>query len=185
MASVYRIVIVGEGGVGKSALTIKLISNYFVEEYDPIIEDSYRKAVVIDNESCVLDILDTAEQAEYSAMKDEYMRTAQGFLCVYSIDCNHSFSQINKFRQSILTIKQCDKIPIVLIANKCDLLDDRQVSKIDGQALAKRFGVPFFETSAKTNTNIEQSFYELVREIRYSELIQQKQKLKQQSCIIF
>ena len=58
------------GGVGKSALTIQLIQNHFVEEYDPTIEDSYRKQVVIDGETCLLDILDTAGQEEYSATRD-------------------------------------------------------------------------------------------------------------------
>lgn len=57
--------VVGAGGVGKSALTIQLIQNHFVDEYDPTIEDSYRKQVVIDGETCLLDILDTAGQEEY------------------------------------------------------------------------------------------------------------------------
>jgi GTPase KRas protein len=58
----YKLVIVGGGGVGKSALTIQLIQGHFVDEYDPTIEDSYRKQVNIDNETCLLDILDTAGQ---------------------------------------------------------------------------------------------------------------------------
>ena len=58
----YKLVVVGAGGVGKSALTIQLIQNHFVDEYDPTIEDSYRKQVVIDGETCLLDILDTAGQ---------------------------------------------------------------------------------------------------------------------------
>ena len=76
----YKLVVVGAGGVGKSALTIQLIQNQFMEEYDPTIEDSYRKQVVVDKEACHLDILDTAGQEEYSAMKDQYMRTGEGFL---------------------------------------------------------------------------------------------------------
>lgn len=74
----YKLVVVGAGGVGKSALTIQLIQNHFVDEYDPTIEDSYRKQVVIDGETCLLDILDTAGQEEYSAMRDQYMRTGEG-----------------------------------------------------------------------------------------------------------
>ena len=67
----YKLVIVGGGGVGKSALTIRLIQNHFIDEYDPTIEDSYRKQVTIDEETCLLDILDTAGQEEYSAMRDQ------------------------------------------------------------------------------------------------------------------
>ena len=63
--------VVGAGGVGKSARTIQLIQNHVLDEYDPTIEDSYRKQVVIDGETCLLDILDTAGQEEYSAMRDQ------------------------------------------------------------------------------------------------------------------
>lgn len=114
----YKLVVVGAGGVGKSALTIQLIQNHFVDEYDPTIEDSYRKQVscyiqlsycytinysivylykifyiqvVIDGETCLLDILDTAGQEEYSAMRDQYMRTGEGFLLVFAVNSAKSF----------------------------------------------------------------------------------------------
>ena len=74
LMSEYKLVVVGGGGVGKSALTIRLIQNHFVDEYDPTIEDSYRKQVTIDEETCLLDILDTAGQEEYSAMRDQVWR---------------------------------------------------------------------------------------------------------------
>uniref|UniRef100_A0AAQ4QDH5 HRas proto-onco, GTPase n=1 Tax=Gasterosteus aculeatus aculeatus TaxID=481459 RepID=A0AAQ4QDH5_GASAC len=94
----YKLVVVGAGGVGKSALTIQLIQNHFVDEYDPTIEDSYRKQVVIDGETCLLDILDTAGQEEYSAMRDQYMRTGEGFLCVFAINNTKSFQDIHQYR---------------------------------------------------------------------------------------
>ncbi|XP_012496420.1 PREDICTED: GTPase KRas [Propithecus coquereli] len=93
----YKLVVVGAGGVGKSALTIQLIQNHFVDEYDPTIEDSYRKQVVIDGETCLLDILDTAGQEEYSAMRDQYMRTGEGFLCVFAINNTKSFEDIHHY----------------------------------------------------------------------------------------
>eukprot|EP01100_Stratorugosa_tubuloviscum_P014523 TRINITY_DN782_c0_g1_i5.p1 TRINITY_DN782_c0_g1~~TRINITY_DN782_c0_g1_i5.p1 ORF type:complete len:188 (-),score=79.61 TRINITY_DN782_c0_g1_i5:105-668(-) len=166
MTTEYKLVIIGSGGVGKSALTIQLINNHFVEEYDPTIEDSYRKQVIID-ELCLLDILDTVND-EYFALRDSYLRTSQGFLCVYSITSRYSFDEIKSFREQILRVKETDKVPIVLVANKCDLESDRQVSQVDGQQLAKCFKVPFFETSAKTRINVEESLFELAREIRYS-----------------
>jgi small GTP-binding protein len=64
----YRIVVVGAGGVGKSALTVRFIQGNFVEKYDPTIEDSYRKLVEVDGNACMLDIMDTAGQEEYSAL---------------------------------------------------------------------------------------------------------------------
>ena len=101
------------GGVGKSALTIQLIQNHFVDEYDPTIEDSYRKQVVIDGETCLLDILDTAGQEEYSAMRDQYMRTGEGFLCVFAIDNMKSFEDIDSYRGQIRRVKDADDIPMI------------------------------------------------------------------------
>jgi len=166
MASEYKLVIVGGGGVGKSALTIQLIQNHFLDEYDPTIEDSYRKQVSIDEETCLLDILDTAGQEEYSAMRDQYMRTGQGFLCVFAITSRTSFDEVTSFRDQILRVKDADKVPLVVAANKCDLESERQVSKSEGQELAKSFDCPFLETSAKARINVEESFFSLVREIR-------------------
>merc|ERR1712137_1377857 len=162
----YKLVIVGGGGVGKSALTIQLIQNHFIDEYDPTIEDSYRKQVTIDDETCLLDSLDTAGQEEYSAMRDQYMRTGQGFLCTFAITSRSSFDEITSFREQILRVKDEDKVPMVLVGNKCDLEEERQVTAVEGQDLAKSFGCPIYETSAKARINVEEAFYELVREIR-------------------
>lgn len=162
----YKLVVVGGGGVGKSALTIQLIQNHFVDEYDPTIEDSYRKQVIIDEETCLLDILDTAGQEEYSAMRDQYMRTGEGFLMVYAINSRSSFDEISSFREQILRVKDADRVPLMLVGNKCDLESERQVTKAEGDELAKSFTCPFMETSAKTRVNVEEAFFELVREIR-------------------
>ena len=162
----YQLVVVGAGGVGKSALTIQLIQGHFVDEYDPTIEDSYRSQYEIDGESVILDILDTAGQEEYSAMRDQYMRTGEGFLCVYAITSRSSFEEITAFREQILRVKDADAVPIMICGNKCDLESERQVSAAEGEELAKSFTVPFLETSAKTRVNVEEAFFQLVREIR-------------------
>uniref|UniRef100_A0AAQ4R6F8 GTPase KRas n=1 Tax=Gasterosteus aculeatus aculeatus TaxID=481459 RepID=A0AAQ4R6F8_GASAC len=145
----YKLVVVGAGGVGKSALTIQLIQNHFVDEYDPTIEDSYRKQVVIDGETCLLDILDTAGQEEYSAMRDQYMRTGEGFLCVFAINNTKSFQDIHQYREQIKRVKDSDDVPMVLVGNKCDL-PARTVDTRQAQELARSYGIPYIETSAKT-----------------------------------
>ncbi|KTW27121.1 Ras-like protein [Pneumocystis jirovecii RU7] len=162
----YKIVVVGGGGVGKSALTIQLIQSHFVDEYDPTIEDSYRKQCVIDDEIALLDILDTAGQEEYSAMREQYMRTGEGFLLVYSICNRNSFEEIITFQQQILRVKDKDNFPMIIVANKCDLENERHVSQYEGRELAKYFRCRFIETSAKQGINVEEAFYTLVREIR-------------------
>ena len=122
--------------------------------------------MTIDEETCLLDILDTAGQEEYSAMRDQYMRTGQGFLCVYSITSRASFDEIRSFREQILRVKDADKSPMVLVGNKSDLEQERQVTTGEGGDLAKEFGIPFLESSAKTRVNVEEAFFQLVREIR-------------------
>merc|ERR1712184_213120 len=96
VASTYRVVVVGGGGVGKSALTIQFIQSYFVTDYDPTIEDSYQKQCVIDGTVAKLDILDTAGQEEFSAMREQYMRSGEGFLLVFSLSDRKSFEELGK-----------------------------------------------------------------------------------------
>lgn len=134
--------------MGKSCLTIQLIQSHFVDEYDPTIEgmpssdrtssfrltnffiqDSYRKQCVIDDEVAWLDVLDTAGQEEYSAMREQYMRTGEGFLLVYSINSRQSFEEILTFQQQILRVKDKDSFPIIIVGNKCDLDGERVVSR--------------------------------------------------------
>ena len=145
----------GDGGVGKTALTIQLCSNHFVEMYDPTIEDSYRKQMVIDDEAYMLEILDTAGQEEFSALMGGWVRSAQGFLLVYSITSRASFNQLVKLRRQIERNKERDDTPMVLVGNKCDLEDERVVGKDQGMNLARQFGsCSFMETSAKAKIGV-------------------------------
>jgi Ras-related protein Ral-A len=83
---------VGSGGVGKSALTLQFMYGDFIEEYDPTKADSYRKKVVLDGQECFIDILDTAGQEEYAAIRDNYYRSGEGFFCVFSTTEAESFA---------------------------------------------------------------------------------------------
>jgi len=168
----YKLVILGEGGVGKSALTIQLTQNHFITEYDPTIENSYRKQVQIDDETCMLDILDTAGQEEYSAMRDQYIRSGQGFVIVFSITSRASFESLHSFVDQILRVKDEDAFPVCILGNKCDLEKDREVTTSEAKAYADSIEAPFFETSAKARINVEEGFFQLVREIRmWNEMI--------------
>ena len=69
-----------------------------MDEYDPTIEDSYRKQVVIDGETCLLDILDTAGQEDYAVIRDNYIRSGQAFLCVFSVSERSTFEEMEEFR---------------------------------------------------------------------------------------
>jgi len=161
----YRITVVGAGAVGKSAVTVRFIAGNFVEKYDPTIEDSYRKQIEIDGIACILDIMDTAGQEEYSALRDQYMKTGEGFILAYSVTSRPSFEFSSKLRSNIIRMKEAQDFPIVLVGNKKDLADERQVPTDEGKTLAEKFGTPFVETSAKTNENISDAFFALVRQI--------------------
>lgn len=82
----------------------------------------------------MLDVLDTAGQEEYSAMREQYMRTGEGFLLIYSITSRQSFEEIMTFQQQILRVKDKDYFPIIVVANKCDLDKEREVSE-EGSSL--------------------------------------------------
>ena len=93
------------------------------------------------------------------------MQGGEGFLIVFAINSRDSFDEVT-IRDQVLRVKDADKVPMVICGNKCDLDNEREVSKTEGEDLAKSFGVPFFECSALSRINIEESFYQLVREIK-------------------
>ncbi|KAJ1163107.1 hypothetical protein NDU88_003570 [Pleurodeles waltl] len=121
----YKLVVLGSGGVGKSALTVQFVQGIFVEKYDPTIEDSYRKQVEVDCQQCMLEILDTAGTEQFTAMRDLYMKNGQGFALVYSITAQSTFNDLQDLREQILRVKDTDDVPMILVGNKCDLEDER------------------------------------------------------------
>jgi len=162
----FKLVVVGSGAVGKSALTVQYFQSRFLDEYDPTIEDSYRKQCLIDDEVVSLDVLDTAGQDGYSTLRQHYMRHGQGFLLVYSIDSRTTFQELATFHQQILRVKDQDSVPMIIVGNKCDLEYERQVNSNEGRSLAKRWGCGFIETSARLRVNVDEAFSKLVREIK-------------------
>lgn len=101
-----------------------------------------------------------------SAMREQYMRNGEGFLLVYASTSRLSFEEISTFHQQISRVKDRDSFPMVLVANKCDLEQERQVSSQEGRDLARQFGCQFLETSAKQRIAVDDAFYQVVREIR-------------------
>ena len=162
----YKIVVLGSGGVGKSALTVQFVQGIFVEKYDPTIEDSYRKQVEVDGQQGMLEILDTAGTEQFTAMRDLYMKNGQGFVLVYSITAQSTFNDLQDLRDQILRAKDTDDVPLVLVGNKCDLEDERVIGKDHGRNLARQFNnCSFLESSAKAEINVNEIFYDLIRQI--------------------
>lgn len=148
-------------------LFVQLCLNHFVETYDPTIEDSYRKQVLLDDQVATLEVLDTAGQEEYTALRDQWIRDGEGFILVYSITSKSSFSRIKNYFSQIQRVKDDEPFSLILVGNKLDRDAERQVSIEEGQELAQELGnVPFFECSAKRNVNIESAFFTAARKCR-------------------
>lgn len=162
----YNLVVIGTAGSGKSCITIRFVADRFVEEYEPTLEDSFRQEVDIDGSKSILNIYDTAGVDDLPIVKDGYMREADGFLCVYAVNSPESFEEVSKLYEWVLRVKENKPPPFILAGNKTDLEASRVVSTREGTELAKKLGIPFLETSAKTGSNVEEVFTELVREVR-------------------
>ena len=146
--------------------------------------------MVIDSQSCMLEVLDTAGQEEYTALRDQWIRDGEGFILVYSITSRSSFSRIQRFHNQIQRVKDSSNAgsptavgylsspmssmmsgssgpaPVMLVGNKSDRVTEREVSAQEGIALAKELGCDFVEASAKNCINVEKAFYDVVRNLR-------------------
>ncbi|KAF9558468.1 ras-domain-containing protein [Agrocybe pediades] len=163
----WSIAMVGEGGVGKTALGVQVRS---IKTYDPTIEDSYRKQLVVGNKLTLIEVIDTAGQEEYRVLRDQWLRLAQGFLLVYSVTSRRSFSQITQLVEDIKTLGRVPNPTFILIGNKCDSdVAEREVSYEEGAALALHLGgCVFLETTAKTGVNVDKAFISLIHSLRAS-----------------
>ncbi|KAI8056228.1 ras-related protein Ral-a-like protein [Syncephalis plumigaleata] len=164
----YKLIMVGSGAVGKSALTLQYMYGEFVEEYDPTKADSYRKKVVLDGEDCQVDILDTAGQEEYSAVNSRQLyRSGEGFLCCFSLTDAASFAETSEFRDQITRVLGDNTVPFLLIGNKSDRpAEERQVSYEEARAQADAWECAYVETSAKTSENVAVVYEQMMRLVR-------------------
>ena len=170
----YKAVVLGGPGVGKSTTTIQFIWNKFVNDYDPTVENTYRKCVSIDGEEHMMDILDTAGEEEFNGMISSYVRSGEGFVLIYSITDLRSFDELGYYYNQILSVKIGDPIPIILVGNKCDLERQRKVETARGQELADEINCPFFEISAKERINIDECFHALLVNMKNNRIKNEK-----------
>jgi len=162
--------VLGAGGVGKSCLILQYLTKKFIDMYDPTIEDTYRAMRTIDGNAYNLVINDTAGQDEISQIggcTDETIRSSDGFLLVYSITNNESFKLVERFYQIILTFKSSKllSLPILLVANKTDLINRRTVTTEEGESLANKLSCKYMEVTATRNSDVDSCFQTLARNI--------------------
>ncbi|KAJ7925577.1 ras protein [Mycena leptocephala] len=166
----WTIAVLGDGGVGKTALVVQFALNCYVETYDPTCDgDAYRKQLIVDDHMCFVEVFDTAGQEEYATLRDHWVREAQGFILVYSIASRRSFERLEVFRQSVRRVKKGNPI-LALVGNKADKLYEREVPKAEGEELARQFGCEFIEVSAKTGQKVEWAFMSVLRALRQEQM---------------
>lgn len=161
-----KIVVFGKDGTGKTALIVRLLTRRFIHEYDPTSEDVYAHHCVIDGEEVVLKIMDTAGMVERNIHeREEQIRWGDGFLLVLSLTNVESLKVLHLIRALIEEVDACDK-PMLLLANKCDLLQAREITSAAVSDLAEKWNCSTFETSATEDYSlVEEPFVFLSKEV--------------------
>jgi len=167
-AQVIKLVMVGGGAVGKSCITIQHVKGNFIKEYDPTIEESYRKQTLVDDQVSMLEIVDTAGQEEFAGLREQWIRYGEGFFIVFSITSRTSFTKELEviFRDMDRVREEAQRPPTILFGNKSDLERQRQVTTEEARDFAQRRDITYFEGSALANINIEPAFAHLIRLVR-------------------
>ena len=168
--TIFKIVIVGDSGVGKTNLITRYLKNDFKPETKATIGVEFSdKKYIYKNKNIKIQIWDTAGQERYRSLTSMYYKGAKGAIFVYDISSKNSFENIDKW---LIEMKKTadENIKIILIGNKCDLIDKREVKEDDGKIKAKDLNVPFMETSALNCINVEKAFNFLIEEIANLEI---------------
>jgi len=160
-----KVALMGFRSVGKSSLAIQFVQGQFVDSYDPTIENTFNKTMKIKNEDFEVFVVDTAGQDEYSIFPNQYAVDIHGYVLVYSIDSAKSFEIIQVLYDKIVDLLGNPKVPVIIVGNKADLEEEREVKKEDGEKLAKELSAVFLETSAKDNLCVTDMFQNIVLQI--------------------
>ena len=162
----FKVIIIGDQGVGKSCLSIKVSRNYFEDFYSPTVGFEFVSFNVrVEDKNIKLQIWDTCGQEVYRSLISSFYRSASLAIIVYSIDSEDSFNNLEKWLNDIKTQSNPD-IKIFLIGNKADLEDKRKISKEIGEKFCNDHKLSFFiETSAKTGFNVQNVFIQVAKEL--------------------
>ena len=160
-----KVVLVGDSGVGKRNIMSKYLKNLFREDSKATVGVEFgSKQFSVEGHQIKAQIWDTAGQERYKAITSAYYKGAKGAFIVYDITRKNTFETVNKWVSDI-TAAADKKITLILIGNKNDLEDQRQVTKEVGEEKAKELGLAFMETSACSGENLDKAFQMMINEI--------------------
>ena len=166
----YKIVLLGDSGVGKSSLTSQFVNNTFSEFQESTIGAAFfSKSFSVDNQACKLDIWDTAGQERYHSLTPMYYRGAKIAIVVFDLTKPSTYERMKEWSSEVSTVS--DNIIITVVGNKTDLENDRLVAVDDARQFCLDNGFEYFECSAKNNTNIHKMFESSVRKVPIDEEI--------------
>ncbi|CAM6048682.1 unnamed protein product [Sphagnum compactum] len=162
-----KLLLIGDSGVGKSCLLLRFSDDTFTTSFITTIGIDFKiRTIELDNRRIKLQIWDTAGQERFRTITTAYYRGAMGILLVYDVTDESSFNNIRNWIRNI-ELHASDNVNKILVGNKADMDESkRAVPTAKGQALADEFGIKFFETSAKTNLNVENVFFTIARDIK-------------------
>jgi len=161
----FKVVLVGDSNVGKTNIMSKYLKNIFLEDSKATVGVEFgSKQFDIDGHIIKAQIWDTAGQERYKAITSAYYKGAKGAFVVYDITRKGSFESVERWVND-LTSAGDKKLTIIIIGNKCDLEDQRQISKEQGEEKARKLEVAFFETSALSGENLDKAFEMLANEV--------------------
>ena len=186
--SYYQIVVLGKGLVGKTSLIFKYLNKGNLNDRNPSMDESSMPVLIKTSkgEEREFKIIDTVEDEDYQNMLEEWISNANGFILVFAINDNDSFVNIKNLYNKIKS-NSMDKIPIVLVGNKCDLEEERIVKKQDAQDYAKLIGAHYYETSVMNdeNGNCKNIFQDCANMIVNKANVESGQESKCMKCSIF
>ena len=164
---VFKIVVIGDGAVGKTSLIARFAEKTFKAEYKPTLGTNIIiKELQIESNSIKLLLWDIAGQAKWRDVRHLYYRGAQGCIVVYDVTRPATFDSVPEWYKDL--IKFSGAVPRILLANKVDLTDIRKIQQEDGLKMAEEMAAEYYETSAKDGTQVNEAFEKI------SELILQK-----------
>lgn len=169
----FKLLIIGDSGVGKSSLLVRFADNTFSGNYITTIGVDFKIRTIESNgERVKLQIWDTAGQERFRTITSTYYRGTHGVIVVYDVTSGDSFANVKRWLHEIN--QNCDEVSRVLVGNKCDDPDRRVVLREDAARFASQMGIQLFETSAKENINVEEMFRAITDLVLHSKKAQRE-----------